>query len=387
MAVEIDLRMSSILKLAFWLSGAIIVVAVVVITYFIWTGWGVSVPKYDSTPPVAQLIVGAMRRGDFSGGIAASQAVKNNPLATLEEKAIATHTSTGAQYFKSGDVDDLVSDIAALKQVVLDTKITLPTRVNALNTLARTDSIASGDKTIPSTVFEGDPFNQYFVPGQPTLSYRKLYEWSYSLAPTPDAAIHIAKWYADQHLSHPELSASTRQEYIVLAEDYLRKGEAAVRTKARLAGPAYLESDSYYIGYQFWKACVIGRLAAQGVAPYTTEFRSGFDQYISFAERSQNRHAKAVLPYARFNYAQTLSTIDPAAAKVQLDLLAKQLSARPATTDMFGFTRLVKNTYAHPHDEQPSGSIWANIVALTALSADFKNAIDTVIATVPAPND
>ena len=331
--------------------------------------------------PAIATISSAMKTGNFTAAVANNQAVQNDPSASAEEKAMALTASEGAQYYLSGNINDLLQDIGSLKQVVLDTSLSLQTRVAALNALALSYPDASGDQAVTDELYKDPPFSTYLVPDQPTLSARQLYDWSYNLLPTPEAAIHIAKWYGDQYVSHPYLSTSTTQTYIAAAEENLNNAESGALARAQ-TDPSYTGSDQYYVDYQFWKAIVIGRLAAQNVPPYTTEYQSEFDQYINFAKQSPNIHAKALIPYAEFNYAQDLSAADPTDAKAELDVLASDLNTLPVATSTVGFVRLIRNTYIYPHSDQPTGSTWANIVELEAISPNFKSAINRIIANV-----
>lgn len=359
--------MSHILKYTLWLIGLLVIAG---IAGFLFLNFSrpTTTPKVSAT----QQLLTARQTGDYSAAVAQYQSILADPSASTEQKAIATYIVAGAQFHLSGNINDVLQSVQDLKQVILDQTVSLQTRVAALNTLAATYSDVGSNQSVFTEIFKGTPFSSYLAPGNPTLSVRNLYEWSYSLLPTPEAAVHLAKLYSDPH---PQVSASTTQALTAKAEDYLDKANTAALQRGQ-TDPTYLNSAQYYVEYQFWRAVTIGRLARENIAPYTTEYRSEFGQYINFAQTSQDLQGKENLYYARYYYAETLSVDnDTADAKQQLDLLAQELNALP-NPNVTSFVLFLRSNYKN----QKTALNWTVIQNLMSISPNFKSTANNLFS-------
>ena len=353
------------LKLVLWLLILLIVAGLMVLFYpFIFAGRGSSAPVGGTSQNFQNLVI-ARSTGDYAGALTDYQSVVNDPTSTADEKANAIIAVSGAAFHLSGNIGDRLQDVQNLKQVVLDTTVSAGVRAQALDALASTYGDSGSDPAVFAEIFKDAPFSGDLVPGNASLSIRKLYELSYRTVPTPEAAVHIAKWYADQLDYKTDLSASTTASYIASAEDSLNNAQAAALAQGS-SSPSYINSSRYYVQYQFWRAVVVGRLAQQKVAPYTTEYQNEFDQYISYAEQPQNVSAKENLYYARYYYAETLNDLGSSQAKLELDTLAQELQALP-NPNTTGFVRFIRNTYA------AKGPNWLIMESLFPLSSSFEN--------------
>lgn len=328
--------------------------------------------KQEPTSPIPEL-VSTRKSGDYTTALAQYQAILQDPNSTAEQKAIATYSIAGAEFHATGDISTRLQDIKNLKQVVLDTTLSAPTRAIAANVLAASYGDSGRDTTVFAELFKDAPFNESLAPGNPGLSVRHLYEMSYGIYPSPEAAIHIAKWYADKAVLSNQLDATTTQSYITSAEEYLKKGEVAAAQRAK-ENPQYASGVQYYVWYQFWYATVVGRLAQSGVAPYTTQYRDEFNKYIDFTNKIQDVQALENLYYARFYYAQVLKADDAAAATTQLDLLAQELDALKEPTRS-GFVRLMQNAFRQTDD--PNRRVLRD---LAAISPNFKTTMNRLVA-------
>ena len=332
-----------------------------------------SLPRPTAPPELVQ----PRRVGDYELAVSNYEATINDPTKSNEEKAIATYGAAGAKFHVTGDIHDRLEDIRNLKKIVVDSTISLQTRVAALNILAASYYDSGRDPVVSAEVYKDAPFSTYLAPGQPELSARHLYEWSYSLAPTSLAAIRIAEWYSAQYINHPGQSEDMTKAYAVLAEEYMNKADSA-SLKETQNDPAYLDS-ALNVNYRYWKANITGRLATQVGEPYLSQYRDVYDEYIAFAQKSPNVLAKEYLFYARLFYSSELvAHKDSKAAKAQLDLLATELSTllNPNAT---GFVRFLRNNQKN----QPTGFNWTVTKNSFAISPNFQHAVEKIIATTP----
>lgn len=353
------------------LFGLILVVAAVVY-FFVATNFGT--PSQD----IPTKLIEARRTGDYATTLQELMAIRNDPSKSVEEKAIAAYTATGARFYLSGNFNDRLQDIRDLKQIILDSAVTLQTRVGALNTLAGAFTDSGTDPLAFDELFRDAPFNQFLATDDPELSTRRLYEWSYSMLPTARAAIHIAVWYSEQYVINPLQSASTTKSYAAVAEDFLKKADALSVQEAQ-RDSRYLDSFTY-IDYRIWRAIVIGRLSPQIGEPYTSQYPRVYDEFISFAKGSKNVNAQSNLFYARYIYAARLALDgDTKAARSQLDALADELVALE-NPDLNSFVRMLRNERI----KRPKGINWAAAQRAFNISPSFKSAVERLIATTPA---
>jgi hypothetical protein len=305
----------------------------------------------------------------------------SSPLSAADEKALALYNVLGARYRVSGDSATRLEDVRAMKQVVLDSRVSLAIRANMLNMLAAQYSLSGADPAVSAEVFADAPFNQYYEKAADDdrtarLSARKLFEWSYGMKPTSFAAINIARWYSEQPAFNPGLDTATRRAYNNAAHEYLLKAEAASIEEAR-NDSTYLNSTRY-MQYRYWRAVIIGRLANSNShgSIYKNQYRQLYDEFFRFAATQDNALAQEYVPYARLFYARALAADDASdEAKVQLDTLASEL-LKLSNVPTNVFVRFLKNEYAYRRD----GATWKNLVASNfVLSPALKAAVSGVV--------
>lgn len=340
----------------------------------------ISNSEQSSVPAWLSTTIQKQRSGDFAGALAEARSIQNDPNSSAEEKALATYNTLGAEFRLTGDINTRLSDVRKMKAIVLDESVSLKTRANVLNNLAAAYSNSGATPSVADEIFKDEPFRQYYSAAEDPdrmvrLSTRKLFEWSYSMNPTSYAAISIARWYSEQQAFNPGLATSTLRAYADLAEDYLKKADAASEEEMR-EDRTYSDSVRYLV-YRHWRTVVIGRLAAPDRPEYQKIFRSTYDEFITFTQTQQNVLARGFLFYARLYYASKLSRVgDDANAKIQLDLLAGELNSVPDPSTNI-FLRFLRNE----HEERPTGASWINLVeSKYALSPAFKAAVEKVLA-------
>ena len=346
----------------------------------LWTPSITSIPLGSSPTQTVQVpaeFVEPRRTGDYELAVSTYESTINDPTKSSEEKAIATYGAAGAKFHVTGDINDRLADVQSLKKIVVDPTISLATRIASLNILAAAYADSGRDPVVFEEMYKDEPFRSYLAPGEPELSSRQLYEWSYSLKPTSLAAVRIAKWYSEQYVFNENQTEDTTKAYVALTEDYMNKATALIATEAE-KDPTFYES-SQYVNYLYWKAVITGRLSLQKGEPYTSQYHDTYDQYIKFAQESLNPLAKEYLFYARYNFSLRLFRAnDFEATKIQLDLLAKELDALPHP-DVTGFVRFLRNIYTY----QRKGLNWTITEKLFTVSPNFKTTVERIIATIP----
>ncbi|MSU74715.1 hypothetical protein EXS57_02970 [Candidatus Kaiserbacteria bacterium] len=318
-------------------------------------------------------LVQDVRSGDFEEASVKLLSIQGDANKSADEKALALYASLGTQYRLTGDPKARLIDIRNMKPAILDATVSGKVRVNILNALAGQYSISGGDTAVFMEIYKDAPFDQYLVKGDPNLSARKLYEWSYSLLPTSSAAIGIARWYTEQVILNRDQPRTITTEYAATAEGWLNKADAATEQEAK-NDPTYGDSTRYLV-YRYWRAVIIGRLSVQKGEPYLSDYRTEFENFFTFAKGQQNILAEEYILYGHLFYAQLLvRNDDRTTAKAQADLLATALNdvSNPGTSVFISFLK---------YESSRNGATWSGISSLFTVSPSFKEAVDKVLAT------
>ncbi len=317
-------------------------------------------------------LVQDVRSGDFEEASVKTLSIQGDVNKSADEKALALYASLGIQYRLTGDPETRLVDIRNMKKAILDATVSGKVRVNILNVLAGQYSISGRDNAVFMEIYKDAPFDQYLAKGDPDLSARKLYEWSYSLLPTSNAAIGIASWYTEQVILNRDQPRTITTEYAATAEEWLSKGATASEEEAK-QDPTYGDSTRYLV-YRYWRAVIIGRLSVQKGEPYLSDYRTEFENFFTFAKGQQNILAEEYILYGRLFYAQLLlRNDDSVSAKIQADLLATALNTvlQPETSV---FIRFLKN------ESQRNGATWRGISSLFTISPYFKEVANKAIS-------
>lgn len=316
----------------------------------------------------------AARAGDYEAAITNSNSIQSDPKNSAEAKALATFSTIGAQYRLTADTNARLIDIRNMKKIILDRELSLWTRVNTLNALGSQYSNSGRDPAVFAEIYKDAPFETYLVPGDPDLSARHLAEWSYEMMPTSFAAIGIARWYTEQYITNPNQAASVTASNAAIAEDYLKKADAAALEEAK-QDSAYPNSTRYLV-YRYWRAMIIARLAVQKGEPYVSQYKAVYNEFIKYGLTQRNVLAKDFVLYARLFFAQRLTQEDDqVAAKAQLDLLAQELRA-VATSTTSVFVQFLKNESRNA----PTGPNWTAAKNMSLISPNFKAEVEKVLA-------
>lgn len=324
------------------------------------------------------------RQGNFEAALQELEKIQSKPLKDADEQALAVLGSINVKFNLTADIQDMLADIENLKTVVRDPVVDLRVRVEALNALSASICRSGRDPVVFEEVYKDAPFNSYLAPGDPDLSARYMAEWSYSQLPTSFAAIRIARWYSDQIFQNVSLSTETKMQYTDETKKYLRNAEEL--TQSELSWAPDRAKSVPYMAYKMWHAVIIGRLAGAGGEPYKSQYKREFEELLSFLKAQKNVGAADYVYLSRGFYARFLLQVDgdPDAAKEQLDLLASELNSLK-NPDVSAYVRFVRQAYKDRHVlagqlDNLQGYIWPNLEKMMAVSPDYKNAVEKIIA-------
>lgn len=193
---------------------------------------------------------------------------------------------------------------------------------------------AGSERYIFNEVFSGEPFEQFLVKGDRSVSLRNLAKHSLSLYPTTDALYRIAYWHADRIGDIWGTWNTTADEKSTHADEILRLvGEADIlltSQKQILAG----EPFDYMIQarHLFWKSYLYGYVAR--VRPeYLTESKKALDELERYYEISLDENGNrypliaARLPSAYVSYARTLYEMQEAEASGEIGTTLDEMIA------------------------------------------------------------
>lgn len=334
---------------------------------------------YVSWPKIRPILVPqelsvSTQEGAYAKAVEVTQSVLSDPNASVEQKALAVSSYVGARYRVSGNVNDLLLDIQDLKQIVLNPVVTAKTRADSLAWLAGMYNNFGRNPMLFTETFKGDPFASYLVEGNPDLSARRLFEWSYSINPSSYAAINIAWWYAAQAGFNPKLDTATRDSNTSLAAEYLRLADT-LSNQETINNPNFVNNARYQT-FRSYRSLVVDALALQNVEPYNTTYRDEFNAYVTFAQSGNHILSTGLLLNARLVHAGVLlRDKDTTGVTEQLDLIAEGMKdvQNPAVSN---FVLMLGN-------ERKSGSTTGRsgiIAEMYQYSPAFKAAVEAAVA-------
>jgi hypothetical protein len=332
-----------------------------------------SASPYRVEAPVPQPLLQAVRAGEYASAVSEVQSILDDPARSPDEKALAQLIAVGSEYRLTGAPEARVRDIAIMKQLVSDPALSRYTRINTLNTLANLYSMSGRDPEVLTEVFKDAPYNSFLITGDPDLSVRRVYEWSYSQLPTSFAAINIARWYSEQLIRNPDQTAELTAEYAAVAQEYLNKADETARIEA--GQDQNFAGSTRDVIYQYWRTLIIGRLATQIGAPYDSQYRGAYQAFFDYVATVDNVYAQEYELYARLFFAQRLvRTGDDASAQGQLAILTTKLRDLE-NADVNPFVRFLRNERAN----RPDGANWQAVVNLFELSSEFKTVVEGLL--------
>ncbi|HUO50668.1 MAG TPA: hypothetical protein VMU25_03870 [Candidatus Paceibacterota bacterium] len=363
--------MGRTLKLVVWLVVLVLVligaVAYVADYYF----QNLQSQQVQSTPTYLLSLIKAKDSGNNTEALAQYQTIESDASKSAEDEALAAINISGVAFSQSGNINDVLQEIQTMKAIVLNPAVAAPERATAMSILANEYNISGNNPTVFAEVYKDAPFNTYLVPGDPALSALNMQKASYDIRHTSTAAIYVAYLAAGQYFVK-NLDASTSAMYISLATDYLSKADITALAESKAS--AFYPQSTKYVIYRAVRAQTIGRLALQKVQPFTTNYRTEFDQFFTITQALHSTAAMDATLSVRFQYAKVLAAdSDAADAKTQLDQLAQELGALTSPSG-YSFVASLKTEHANP-----TGPTWQSVLKMEKISPAFKAAVDSLV--------
>lgn len=358
--------MSRTYHLFLWLAGLLVLVGVFFAFSYFFNGAS-SISLY---PDIAQINQAKFAK-DKTIALNLYNEIKTDPARSSDEKALADVEISGVEFIATGDIKARVTEIQNLKKAYLDQSVSPAVRAAALTVLGREYSLSGGNPAILNEVYKDAPFNSYFVPGSPGLSEINIEKAAYAIYPTTVAAIAVASTASG--LDFLKGTSSSTAAHIALAEEYLKKADAASIQDSK-DNPTYIDSDRY-MTYSAGRAYTLGRLAILKGEPYESSYRNAYDTLIIPLKSKQRPLPNELLLNVRFQYARVLAVDHhPVGEKQQLDQIAKLLNGI-TNPDVYSLVQSLRNEKEY----RPTGQLWGEVQRMFGVSPDFKAAVTKVL--------
>ncbi|MSU73814.1 hypothetical protein EXS56_01610 [Candidatus Kaiserbacteria bacterium] len=281
--------------------------------------------------------------GEYQAAIAAYTNVMQEPSLTADQRARATIFVSWARFNLSGNVQDLVYDIKEMKKQALNQDVSVALRVNLINLIG--SAYGTRQTEIFDAIYSGTTFANFRVEGDGALSGRKLFGWSYSLKPTSQAAVRIARWYIETSLFQKPVVVPPAEvaERVQAAVRYM--GEAKVLEAQERAATDNIENSSDHMLYMYWYALESGYLARlRGGDSFVGTYKQAYADFFAEAATSDSPSTLQKLPYAHYFLANALFKVDKdrVAAGAELDKAIDAVNSYP-NPKASQFVEFVKN--------------------------------------------
>jgi hypothetical protein len=327
---------------------------------------------YNMSPEHAA-ILNANRSGSYEQAAAQYNAIAGNPLSTSDSRATAITAGLGVRYRNSGDVTDFIKDIKDLKAAITDPGVSARNRVIALDMLGSSYCRSGRSDAVFQEIYSGEPFSKYLAPGDPNLSSRHLYEWSYEIYPTTKAAVRLERWYVEELLWNDSLPAATQKEYLDRALKYGADADQFNQRDLQRFGTDHLQSSAY-AAYWYWRAVNQGGLAQLGVGDYKDTYRKAYDDFFNVIANQQNEANKQYLPYAYLFLADTIVKVGGSTEEAD-QWLKKAIDFTVADTGVNDFGVFIKNEASKPAWDYSSKSVYD----MMDISPEFKSFVSSLV--------
>lgn len=227
----------------------------------------------------------------------------------------AARTIAEIGYFMEGDVANKLTAIRKTKEhyfVQEGNSFDQALLVNKLVGYINPDS----EDILFNEVFAGEPFEQFFVPGNKLESLRNLAEHSLSIYPTTSAYFEIGSWHADHILNKYNDWGLTDEEKDMQAIeilDNIHSADLLIENEKQI-----LEERPF--GYMiepwyFFQKMSLYLAVAHTQPTYLEQARASLALLSDLYERERNagndrsRIIVTLIPYAHFDYAQAIYEI------------------------------------------------------------------------------
>lgn len=305
---------------------AVAVLAVVAFGFAGWQHYG-PVPATDTTPPPANtgtkndISTRQALAGELSADpnqlepdtlISATRAADNieqvnevitkvleNPQDYSPEQVRTARYNSASLYVESGVQEDLLTSINALKENFLDETASDRRRANSAYKLLYFYCGYGRDDATIREVFRGEPFERFWVDGDPRGSAMRAMKWLYEdFHRTPLAAMQMAKGASGRLITEPDLTPAEREEVIATTKSFLAEGD-------RLLNRRLLTSDNYpestqYASDMYWRAFNIMVLDQAGEPEFAGAGDVAYEALFEVinGQSGENAHSGRYLPFA-----------------------------------------------------------------------------------------
>lgn len=279
-----------------------------------------------------------IEEGDFNA--AAMEARKAYDSASNEEEKQLARSALEVANFRGGGEQERLEAIRLTKETYTLLKGNAYRQSLEVNELLGYFNTAY-EQSVFDEIFKGEPFEKFLVPGDKSLSIRKLAEHSLALWPSTEAEFRIGAWHADQILygsGGKKLTKAERQDHAneilkVIASADALISEQKARVKDQPFG--YMVEPRYF----FWKTYLYG-IVARVYPKYIDDARKSLDGLVASYDSSRDQLGNkrpliaARLPSGYFTYATSLYRVKGEAVlpevRANLDALVDLIGENPA---------------------------------------------------------
>ncbi|MBX9906732.1 hypothetical protein K2X96_02440 [Patescibacteria group bacterium] len=139
-------------------------------------------------------------------------------------------------------------------------------------------SLVSGQIPL-AKIFEGDPYQSFYTQGDTPLSLKKFHEYTLSFGESPISTAELAIWYADEVANNADLSQSEKENYVVLAKEFIATSEKYVDEKSEVMNDKELIPKTLVT-----LASAYGFLAQANIEPYRSNYGDMFIRAITVSD-------------------------------------------------------------------------------------------------------
>lgn len=324
----------------------------------------------------ADLIGPSIRSGDNTQAVKAINTVLDSAdQFPVEARARASYNA-GIAYTESGDFNDVIATLEAYKASISDPETSDKWRARTLNNLGFSYCGYGRDQRIPEVIFKDGVYADILAQsnGDAMLAGKKLFEWSYSIYPTPRAAVLLARDSAMQAVQTK--SAKERTAYIATAEKFLKEGATLASSElAQTEGRQNSYSNSRrYFSYLHWRNFTRATLAIAGVEKYAQTYRRDYEDLFAFMVEQGLENTKEYESSCYMMYGYFLETLDKDTELAQ-EYFTKSVEASNNYANGTDYFKVfIANETANPGDD-----FLSDVVRFSYdFSKDFKNYVDSL---------
>lgn len=295
---------------------------------------------------------------------------KNNAINPYEEgqarlKAVIVRTW--------GKAPEEIADLfPEFKAIAASEQYTPFIRANAIEYMARLYYIDYSDVYL-GAIFNGEPYESFFVEGDVNASMLNLYEYASSIFPTPDAELQIARWYANElydmgGVNSPTLDPGVKRAFMLIFEEKISNAREQLEAAERNAQSVTISSTNNVMRWTSSMARALAALERAGVTEYgsAAEYYDKAEQ-IALAQQSPNNAA-----FIRFNKSTYLSRVYGTARLEEIQALNRPLYG----TDEFENSPLLTFLRNAAAAEGTTGH--QAVVDVASVDPDFKAYVNTL---------